>query len=191
MTKAKTARGLIAGLLVSMALVGCTNTPIAESTNANANAANAANAGKDANANASGVNGANSISNKVAPVEVKTANATGVQPAASVSRLVYFAFDSYVISDEFAAVIEANANFLKANRGSRVSIEGNTDELGSREYNIALGQQRAEAVRRALSLLGVQEGQMEAVSFGEEKPAVPGGDAQSRAQNRRAFINYR
>ena len=188
MTKAKMARGLIAGLLVSMALVGCTNTPIAESTNANANAANAANAGKDANANASGVN---SSSNKVAPVEVKTADATGVQPAASVSRLVYFAFDSYVISDEFASVIEANANFLKANRGSRVSIEGNTDELGSREYNIALGQQRAEAVRRALSLLGVQEGQMEAVSFGEEKPAVPGGDAQSRAQNRRAFINYR
>jgi peptidoglycan-associated lipoprotein len=180
MTKAKTARGLIAGLLVSMALVGCTNTPIAESTNANA--------GKDANASASGVN---SSSSKVTPVEVKTADATGVQPAASVSRLVYFAFDSYVISDEFAAVIEANANFLKANRGSRVSIEGNTDELGSREYNIALGQQRAEAVRRALSLLGVQEGQMEAVSFGEEKPAVPGGDAQSRAQNRRAFINYR
>ena len=71
MTKAKMARGLIAGLLVSMALVGCTNTPIAESTNANANAANAANAGKDANANASGVNGANSSSNKVTPVEVK------------------------------------------------------------------------------------------------------------------------
>ena len=72
MTKAKTARGLIAGLLVSMALVGCTNTPIVESTNANANAASAANAGKDANANASGVNGAKSSSKKEAPVEENT-----------------------------------------------------------------------------------------------------------------------
>ena len=83
------------------------------------------------------------------------------------------------------------SGFLKANSGRRVALEGHTDERGGREYNLALGQRRAEAVRRALALLGVGDNQMEAVSFGKEKPAMPGSDEQAWAQNRRVEIVYR
>jgi len=179
----KAGRGLIFAGIVGLALVGCTNTPLNE---------NAAGTSTAASANAAAAPAAPAApAAKVAQVEVKSSAASVLAPAESVSRLVYFAFDSYAISDEYAPVVAAHANFLKANSTASVSIEGNTDELGSREYNIALGQQRAEAVRRALMLLGVSESQIEAVSFGEEKPAVPGADAESRAKNRRAFFNYR
>jgi peptidoglycan-associated lipoprotein len=104
---------------------------------------------------------------------------------------VYFDYDSYVIKPEFQSLIEAHARFLKANSGRRVNIEGHTDERGGREYNLALGQRRSEAVRRALGLLGVPDTQVEAVSFGKEKPAVPGSDEAAWAKNRRAELVYR
>jgi peptidoglycan-associated lipoprotein len=104
---------------------------------------------------------------------------------------VYFDFDSYVIKPEFQSLLEAHARFLKANPSRKVSIEGHTDERGGREYNLALGQKRAEAVRRALALLGVSDSQMEAVSFGKEKPALEGHDEAAWAKNRRAEIVYR
>ena len=94
-------------------------------------------------------------------------------------------------SREFQSLIEAHARFLKANNGRRIAIEGHTDERGGREYNLALGQRRSEAVRRALGLLGVTDTQVEAVSFGKEKPAAPGSDEAAWAQNRRAEIVYR
>ena len=81
--------------------------------------------------------------------------------------------------------------YLNANKTARVSLEGHTDERGGREYNLALGQKRAEAVRRSLSLLGVSESQMEAVSFGEEKPAQAGADEAAFSKNRRVEITYR
>jgi peptidoglycan-associated lipoprotein len=109
----------------------------------------------------------------------------------NVARIVYFDYDSYVIKPEFQSLIEAHARFLKANNGRRVAIEGHTDERGGREYNLALGQRRSEAVRRALVLLGVPDGQLEAVSFGKEKPANPGSDEAAWAQNRRAELVYR
>jgi peptidoglycan-associated lipoprotein len=112
------------------------------------------------------------------------------QPAA-LSRVVYFDYDSFVVREDSAAVLEANARFLKANPNRRVGLEGHTDERGSREYNIALGQKRAEAVRRALSVLGVSESQMEPVSFGEERPAAMGLDESSYAKNRRVEVTYR
>lgn len=108
-----------------------------------------------------------------------------------VERLVYFDYDSYVIKPEFQGIVDAHARHLKANRNSRVVIEGHTDERGGREYNLALGQKRAENVRRALALLGVPDGQLEAVSFGKEKPAAPGSDEAAWAKNRRAEISYR
>ena len=108
-----------------------------------------------------------------------------------VGRTVYFDYDSNVIKPEFQNVIEAHARFLKANGRSHVVIEGHTDERGGREYNLALGQRRSEAVRRALELLGVKDSQVEAVSFGKEKPAVPGNDETAFARNRRAEIAYR
>lgn len=108
-----------------------------------------------------------------------------------VSRVVYFDFDSYVIKPEFQAVIEAHARFIKASPARRAVIEGHTDERGGREYNLALGQRRAEAVRRALGLLGVSDNQIEAVSFGKEKPAMQGFSEEAYAKNRRAEISYR
>lgn len=109
----------------------------------------------------------------------------------SATRLVYFDYDSFVIREEFQPVVEAHAKFLKANPGRKVALEGHTDERGGREYNLALGQKRAEAVRRALGLLGVSDSQMEAVSFGKEKPAVQGATEDAMAKNRRAEISYR
>ncbi|WP_291066642.1 peptidoglycan-associated lipoprotein Pal [Hydrogenophaga sp.] len=121
---------------------------------------------------------------------VEVASADVVQPA-GMSRVVYFDFDRYDIRPEFMPTLEANARHLNADRSRRVALEGHTDERGGREYNLALGQKRAEAVRRTLSLLGVNEAQMEAVSFGEEKPAAAGFDEAAFAQNRRVELSYR
>lgn len=105
-------------------------------------------------------------------------------------RSIYFDLDSYTVRDEFKPVIDAHARYLNANKSRKIIIQGNTDERGGREYNLALGQKRAEAVRRALSLLGVSENQMEAISFGKEKPKATGSDEAVWAENRRADIVY-
>lgn len=105
-------------------------------------------------------------------------------------RVVYFEFDSAVIAPEFQPIIDVHAAYLKANKGYKVILQGHADERGSREYNLALGQRRAESVRQALSLLGVADAQMEAVSLGEEKPAVEGHDEAAWKMNRRAEIHY-
>ncbi len=118
---------------------------------------------------------------------------TSSQDAANVgrTRVVYFDYDSYVIKPEFQSVIELHSRYLNADKSRRVAIEGHTDERGGREYNLALGQKRAEAVRSALGLLGVADNQVEAVSFGKEKPAVQGSDEAALAKNRRAEIRYK
>ncbi len=105
-------------------------------------------------------------------------------------RVIYFEFDSAVIDPRFQPVIDVHATYLKANPGFKVILQGHADERGSREYNLALGQRRAESVRQALSLLGVPDGQMEAVSFGEEKPAVQGSNEEAWRMNRRTEIHY-
>ena len=105
-------------------------------------------------------------------------------------RSVYFDLDSYTIKDEFKSVVEAHARYLVAHKDRHVTIQGNTDERGGSEYNLALGQKRAEAVRKALVLLGVSDGQLEAVSFGKEKPKALGSDEAAYAENRRADIAY-
>lgn len=108
-----------------------------------------------------------------------------------ITNVIYFDFDSYVVKPEFQNVVEAHARYLQADRKRQAVIEGHTDERGGREYNLALGQRRAEAVRRSLGLLGVSDAQVEAVSFGKEKPAVAGSDDEAMARNRRAEIKYR
>lgn len=113
------------------------------------------------------------------------------QPPQHLVRIIYFDFDEYTVRNEFLPVLEGHARFLSADRQRRVALEGHTDERGGREYNLALGQLRAEAVRRSLSLLGVSDAQMEAVSFGEEKPANAGSDEEAHRQNRRVEISYR
>ena len=106
-------------------------------------------------------------------------------------RVVYFDFDSFVVRDEFRGLIESHAKALAATRGKRLVIEGHTDERGGREYNLALGQKRAEAVAKAMTLLGATESQIEAVSFGKERPVAEGHDEAAWAQNRRAEIKDR
>lgn len=123
--------------------------------------------------------------------QVTTVNVDKSAAVAGAQRIVYFDFDSFVVKDEFRPVIEGNAKRLSASRSQRVTVEGHTDERGGREYNLALGQKRAEAVAKALALLGVNEGQMEAVSFGEERPAASGSDEAAWAKNRRAEIKDR
>jgi len=105
-------------------------------------------------------------------------------------KIIYFDFDSFEIREEFRGLVQAHATFLKANRQLKVAIQGHTDERGTREYNLALGQKRAEAVRKALTSLGVADAQLEAVSFGEEKPMNPGNDETAYGQNRRAELAY-
>lgn len=106
-------------------------------------------------------------------------------------RIVYFDFDSFVIRNDARPVIEAHARVLTADRARRMVIEGHTDERGGREYNLALGQKRAEAVLRALVMLGASDAQLEAVSFGKERAAVQGSDEAAWAQNRRAELKDR
>ena len=134
-----------------------------------------------------GGNGANN--GGVASVDLNKLNPDSIMQ--STNRVVYFDYDSFAIRPEFQPVIEAHAKFLKSDKARKVVIEGHTDERGGREYNLALGQKRAEAVRRALSPLGVAENQMEAVSFGKEKPMSSGSDEAALAKNRRAEISYR
>ena len=105
-------------------------------------------------------------------------------------RSVFFDYDSYVIKDEYKSLVEAHAKFLVANPKVKMLIQGNADERGSREYNLALGQKRAEAVRKALTLLGAKDAQIEAVSLGEEKPKNAGHDEAAWAENRRGDILY-
>jgi peptidoglycan-associated lipoprotein len=118
----------------------------------------------------------------VTPVDLtKNANA-------GLGKIVYFDFDSYVVKDEYRPLIDGYAKTLTADRKKHVVVEGHTDERGGREYNLALGQKRAEAVTKALALLGASDSQLEAVSFGKERPAVQGSDEAAWAKNRRAEL---
>ncbi len=129
-------------------------------------------------------------STPVAPVEINGANNAAGGPV-GVAKIIYFDYDSYIIKPEFQGAIEAHAKYLAANKTRKLAVEGHTDERGGREYNLALGQKRAEAVRRSLGLLGVTDAQVEAVSFGKEKPAETGATEEAYAKNRRAELNYR
>ncbi len=135
-----------------------------------------------------GANAGNTPESRVAPVDLSKSGNDGDNVAA---RTVYFDFDSYVVKDEYRPVIDRAAKTLVADRKKHLQVEGHTDERGGSEYNLALGQKRAEAVAKALALLGATSTQVEAVSFGKERPAVPGSDEAAYAKNRRAELNYR
>lgn len=105
-------------------------------------------------------------------------------------RSIYFDYDQYTVKEEYRSLVEAHGKFLASNPDRKVIIQGNTDERGGSEYNLALGQKRAEAVRRSLQALGVPDSQMEAISFGKEKPKAQGSNESAWAENRRADIVY-
>jgi peptidoglycan-associated lipoprotein len=138
------------------------------------------------------------LASRSAAAGAAPAGGTAAAPAAATAMLaapmqntVYFDFDSFAIRDDFKSVIEGHARVLVRDTGKRIVIEGHTDERGGREYNLALGQKRADAVVRSLVLLGVAERQLEAVSFGKERPAVQGSDEAAWARNRRAELRDR
>lgn len=147
---------------------------------------------EDRSAGAAGAGGsaAGASGRGVAPVAISSTSSTAAGPVGAV-RVFYFDYDSFTIKPEFQGAIEMHARFLTSNKSRKIAIEGHTDERGGREYNLALGQKRSEAIRRSLSLLGVSETQVEAVSFGEEKPAAAGAEEEAFAKNRRAEITYR
>src|ERR1700689_5463634 len=115
-------------------------------------------------------------------------NGEGTGPLAR--KIIYFDFDKSEIKPEFADVVTAAAHNLTASPGMKMKLEGNTDERGTREYNIGLGERRAQAVRRALMLQGASENQLTTVSFGAERPAVEGDDEAAWAKNRRVELVY-
>lgn len=106
------------------------------------------------------------------------------------NRSVFFAFDSYAVEAQYQPLVQMHAQYLAANQGQRIRIEGNTDVRGSSEYNLALGQRRSVAVARQLVQQGVNGAQIEAVSFGKQRPRAAGNSEQAHAENRRADINY-
>lgn len=145
---------------------------------------------EDRSANAAGVD-----SNRVTTVNADEANGAGMaelrDPKSILSkRSVLFDYDSYVIKDQYRPLIEAHAKFLVGHPKMKMLIQGNTDERGSREYNLALGQKRADAVKKGLVLLGVPESQLESVSLGEEKPSCTDSSENCWAANRRGDMLY-
>ena len=167
---------LLIPALLSLLVVGCTTTTVDENGGAPVE-------GRDGT--------------KITSVTAGDVNGNGLpreltDPKSKLSqRSIYFDLDKYDVKDEYKDLVAAHAKYLVANRGFKVLIQGNTDERGSREYNLSLGQKRAESVKRALGLLGVKEDQIESVSLGEEKPKNAGHDEAAWAENRRADILYK
>ena len=127
------------------------------------------------------------------PAPSTTANASGAATGAVTAptqRSIFFDYDSNVVKEEYTPVVRSNAQYV-AKRPTKVTVEGNTDPRGSREYNLALGQRRADAVKQRLTLLGVPAQQIETVSFGEEKPRSEAASEQAYSENRRADIVYK
>mgnify|MGYP003600384938 CR=1 FL=1 len=140
-----------------------------------------------------GSNGAGSGStgqSSVAGVDLSQSARDAAGPVGA-GKVVHFDYDSYVIRADYQDLIETHAKFIKAAPSRKVMLEGHTDDRGGHEYKLALGQKRAEAVSRALGLLGVPRAQMEAVSFGKEKPAMAGNSEDAHAENRRVELSYR
>jgi peptidoglycan-associated lipoprotein len=129
-----------------------------------------------------------------APASTSSAPAAPAKQAesiADVAKLIYFDYDSSAVKPEFRSVIEAHARFLQANPTRTVTIAGHADERGGTEYNLALGQRRADALRQMLVLLGVNTSQIETISYGKEKPAVRGSNEEAWSKNRRDEIIYK
>jgi len=177
----KTVLILIAVLSVSLVASGCSSKkprPTPTSSNAAASTDESQTSGADAS-KAFGAAG-----------DATGAGVAGPSGAQLQNRTIYFDFDSSEVKSDYNGLITAHARYLASNPSIRVRLEGNTDERGSREYNIGLGERRAQSVRRALTLQGVADSQITTVSYGEERPAVTGHTEEAWARNRRVDIVY-
>lgn len=170
-------------------LVACKSAPVtpAKVEDKSAGAGTTASTGADANgADANGIKEVNIDSN---------ANADGNNPLRDPNNIlskrnIYFDYNSDAVKAEFRPIVEAHAQYLKGHQDAKVILQGNTDERGTREYNLSLGQRRSVAVKKALNLLGVQDSQIETVSYGEEKASVNCADEDCFQQNRRVDVVY-
>jgi peptidoglycan-associated lipoprotein len=170
-------KNLLIPALLAALVAGCSSTPVDET----------AGAPIDSRSGSSGVTPvtAGGLDSRGLPKEL-------TDPKSVLSRRsIYFDLDKYEVKDEYRDLVAAHAKYLVANRGFKMLVQGNTDERGSREYNLSLGQKRSEAVKRSLVLLGAREDQVESVSLGEEKPKNPGHDESAWAENRRADMLYK
>ena len=170
---------------LSALFAGCSSTPVTPSPVETATATPSP--ASSTTAGASGASGA------VASTSVTTVNlAPHLDPSSPISkeRSVYFDYDDFSVKNEYAGLIERQGKYLLSKPTLTVKIEGNADERGSAEYNLALGQKRAEAVLKALKIYGVKDAQMEAISWGRERPKATGHDEAAWAQNRRADLAY-
>jgi len=179
-------RNLLFVAIIAAALAGCSTTPTTEAPVEDHGAAGATAPG------AGGAQTGGAQGGGVTGSAIGNGGADELRNPGSIlsKRSVYFDFDSFVVKDEYRPLVEAHARYLQSHRNARMTIQGNTDERGSREHNIALGQKRADAVKRMMTLLGAQDAQIETTSFGEERPKNPGHDESAWAENRRDDILY-
>jgi peptidoglycan-associated lipoprotein len=145
-------------------------------------------AGAGASAPGSGTGATASGTSQTGVKTVDLSKQADADAASLANRVVYFDYDSFDVKDEYRPMLETHAKALRAERSKRMVLEGHTDERGGSEYNLALGQKRAEAVLKTLVLMGVAEGQLEAVSFGKERPVATAGDEAAMAKNRRVEL---
>ena len=171
----------LALLATALVLTGCHSKPPVQSSSGNA-----AVPANGTGASSAGANGANANAGAGAAGE----DAAGPQEGVLARRIIYFDFDSSEIHPEGAEIVAGHARYLTAHSAMHVRLEGHTDERGSREYNIGLGERRAQAVRRAMLLQGVADAQIATVSYGAERPAVAGSDEAAWSKNRRVEIVY-
>jgi peptidoglycan-associated lipoprotein len=181
---------IIFSAIVAAFLVGCTSQPT-QAPVEDKSGTTAPSAGTTGNgASTSGSQGTGVTGSGVPPSQQAGGNPLRDPNNILYKRSVYFDFDSFTVPDQYKQMVEAHARYLAANRNARATLQGHADERGSREYNIALGQKRSDAVKRMMTLLGVQDVQIETVSFGEERPKNPGHDEAAWTENRRVDIQY-
>jgi peptidoglycan-associated lipoprotein len=190
---------LVLAVSAAASLAACTSTPENTAQVEDRNATTATNAAGNQGTgtttsgvgNSSGVTGNNLQGNANNAGANNAGNSALRDPRSPLSRReIFYDLDSFTVKDEYKPLLEAHAAYLKNNRNARIKVEGNTDERGSREYNLALGQKRSESVKRVLMLLGVSEAQIDTVSFGEEKPRNPASSEAAYSENRRCDLAY-
>jgi peptidoglycan-associated lipoprotein len=175
---------LLAVIAVIVGLSGCAST--VESPQGTTETDTSVSAGPSSVATSKGIGGGGDVGQSLAGGTAAGSNSATDIGRPDTTRSVYYEFDKYDVKGEYRALVETHARWLRANPKARLTIEGNTDEHGSREYNVALGQRRAESVTALMVLMGVKREQIEAVSFGKEKPRAVGHDEAAWAENRRS-----
>lgn len=183
---------LILAVSAAAALTGCSSTPetVAPVETRTGTGTGTTTVAPDAGTSTSGVGGTPGASGTTMPGTSATGNPLKDPRSPLSRREIFYDYDSFTVKDEYKPLLEAHAAYLKQNRNARIKVEGNTDERGSREYNLALGQKRSESVKRVLTLLGVADAQIETVSFGEEKPRNPASTEAAYSENRRCDLAY-